>query len=61
MTCKAKLYIADDYGDNVATIRCQLSSGHEGPHLEEFERRGKPVKIEWECDDDDQEQFCRID
>jgi hypothetical protein len=36
-TCKARLHIADDFGDNSATIRCQLAEGHEGLHREEFQ------------------------
>jgi len=49
--CNAHLYISDDYGDNNATIRCQLPEGHDGPHKEEFERGGKPVTIQWEVDE----------
>jgi len=36
--CNAHLYISDDFGDNHATIRCQLPPGHEGPHQEKFNR-----------------------
>jgi len=32
--CNARLSIGDDYGDNSATIRCQLAPGHDGPHQE---------------------------
>ena len=32
--CNARLFIGDDYGDNSATIRCQLLPGHDGPHKE---------------------------
>lgn len=49
--CNAHLYIADNYGDNHATIRCQLCPGHDGPHKEEFKREGKPVIITWEVDE----------
>ena len=49
--CNAHLYIADDYGDGSATIRCQLPEGHDGLHVEKFERRGGDVKIEWEIDE----------
>ncbi len=49
--CEAILYIADDYGDNEATIHCQLPEGHELPHKEEFERRGMPVLITWYADE----------
>lgn len=45
--CNAHLHLADDYGDNHATMRCSLEPGHEGPHKEEFTRREKPVVITW--------------
>ena len=32
--CNARLSIADDMGDNSATIRCKLQPGHDGPHKE---------------------------
>jgi hypothetical protein len=35
--CTARLHIGDDFGDNSATIRCQLPKGHEGLHKEAFE------------------------
>ena len=34
--CNAHCYIADNYGDNHATMRCQLPKGHEGLHQEAF-------------------------
>ena len=34
--CNARLSIGDDYGDNHATIRCQLKPGHDGPHQEHY-------------------------
>jgi len=34
--CNARLSIADDHGDNHATIRCQLPPGHIGPHQEHY-------------------------
>jgi hypothetical protein len=49
--CNAHLYIADNYGDNSSTIRCQLAPGHDGPHREEFERQGQPVVITWVVDE----------
>lgn len=49
--CLAELYIADDFGDNEATIRCQLEHSHGGTHREEFERMGRPVVITWERDE----------
>ena len=50
--CNAHLYIADDYGDNHATMRCSLEEGHDGPHREEFSRGGdEPVTVEWHVDE----------
>jgi hypothetical protein len=49
MSCGCELHIADDYGDNHATMRCQLDSGHDGKHREVY--RGGKVQIEWEGDD----------
>lgn len=47
--CNAELHIADDYGDNVATMKCQLESGHEGRHVEVW--RDGLAKVEWEGND----------
>ena len=47
--CNAHCYIADDYGDNRATIRCQLPPKHKGMHRE-VSREGKLI-IEWENDE----------
>ena len=55
--CNARLYLGDDYGDNVCTIRCRLPAGHDGPHREEFKRGGKPVVITWEVDERDEEAW----
>ena len=44
--------IYDDYGDNHATIQCDLEPGHDGDHHEVFYRYGKPVTITWEVDED---------
>jgi len=49
--CNARLYIGDNYEDNHVTMRCPLLPGHEGPHKEEFERRGKTVTITWWVDE----------
>jgi hypothetical protein len=47
-TCEATMTIADDYGDNEATIHCQLEAGHAGPHEEKFERDDcGSVCIQW--------------
>lgn len=47
--CNAHLYIGDDFGDNKATMRCELIKGHSGNHKEVF-RDGKAV-IEWEINE----------
>ncbi len=47
--CNAHCYIADNYGDGRATMRCQLPKGHELPHREEF-RQGTSV-LTWEHDE----------
>ena len=47
--CNAHCYIVDDYGDNRATIRCQLPPNHKGTHRE-VSREGKLI-IEWEVDE----------
>ena len=49
--CNACLFIADNYGDNSATIRCQLPLNHEGQHREDFKRHGGPVTITWTVDE----------
>lgn len=50
--CNAWLCIADDYGDNPATARCNLPPGHEGPHRELCKDRvaGGTITIEWDHD-----------
>ena len=59
--CNAHLYIADDYGDNHATMRCQLCPGHDGSHREEFKRGGKPVVVTWEVDEKKDEENVNYD
>ena len=53
--CNACLYLGDDAGDNTCTIRCTLPTGHEGPHMERFERKARResgrVQIMWERDE----------
>lgn len=49
--CNAHLYIADNFGDNHTTIRCQLQKGHPGQHQESFDRQGKRVLVQWELDE----------
>jgi hypothetical protein len=60
--CNAHLYIADNYGDNHATMRCQLSEDHEGLHKETFQCQGTDVTVTWEIDEkgleeDDYEEY----
>lgn len=47
--CNAHCYVSDDYGDNRATIRCELPRNHKGMHRE-VSREGKLI-IEWEVDE----------
>ena len=51
--CEARLFIADDYGDNEATMKCQLKEGHEGPHLEAYTTSGgkNAVTVTWTLDE----------
>jgi len=51
--CNARLYLADDFGDNPMTFRCNLPPGHEGTHEESFPHDGqpKPVKAIWHLDE----------
>lgn len=49
--CNARLYVADNYGDNHVTMRCQREPNHEGLHHEIFGggKSGKVV-VTWETD-----------
>lgn len=38
--CTGKLEIGDNYGDNSATMKCQLLKGHRGPHQEQWNGYG---------------------
>jgi len=58
--CNARLYLADDWGDNRLTLRCQLSLGHANPHEERFVKflqglKGKvtenAVTVQWTADE----------
>jgi|GEM_PF-5902792 len=50
--CNARLTIADDYGDNHATVRCQKEPGHAGKHREMYgSRLAGTISIEWERDE----------
>lgn len=50
--CNARLFIGDIYGDNHATMRCQLAPGHLGVHQETYDGAfaGK-VTVTWENDE----------
>jgi hypothetical protein len=50
--CNARLCIADNFGDNHATMRCQREPAHEGKHREVFKSKvSGEVVVEWEHDD----------
>lgn len=49
--CNAVLSIGDDYGDNSATMKCQLDPGHDGPHVEDWESGKYKCHLEWKEDD----------
>jgi hypothetical protein len=51
--CNARLHIADNFGDNHATMRCQLPPGHEGEHKEEWTAmpEGNTRCVTWTGDD----------
>ncbi len=58
--CNAQLHIADDYGDNHATMRCSLPPGHEGPHKEVYQHKGEVV-VTWHGDDREDESDAEED
>ena len=50
--CNAHLYIGDNFGDNHATMRCALKPGHEGNHVETYERIPEQrVTVSWTMDE----------
>ena len=49
--CKAELHIADDEGDNHATMVCGLHEGHIGPHRECYPRDTTVVIVTWHGDE----------
>lgn len=51
--CNARLVLADDHGENDATMRCQRLPGHEGRHTTAFTRpwNGNEVMITWTVDE----------
>jgi hypothetical protein len=56
VSCKAVLYIGDDFGDNHATMHCQLEDDHEPPHREKFDREGTDVVVTWFIDERETEE-----
>lgn len=49
--CNAHCYIADNFGDNHATMRCALPAGHEGQHCEKFTKMDEGACVVlWERD-----------
>ena len=59
--CKAVLFIGDSFGDNEATMKCQLEEGHEGSHQESFKRSsGNEVVITWTEDETPAPPKCAI-
>ena len=55
--CNAHLYIGDNFGDNHATMRCQLSPDHEGLHQEKYRTSppGGEGVVTWEMDEREEE------
>jgi len=46
--CDAELYLRDDHGDGVRTMRCGLHPGHQGQHQDTFRRDSSGmVTITW--------------
>lgn len=49
--CNARLHIADNYGDNHATLRCQLEPDHTDRHQESYNAGpGNHVVVTWDLD-----------
>lgn len=59
--CNGRLIIADNHGDNHATMRCQLEPGHEGLHQEAYKSGGGRVVVTWEKDERKTCHFCNRD
>lgn len=53
--CNAHLYIADNFSDNHATMRCELRRGHTGKHQETF--RSNTCVVLWEEDERDYDRL----
>lgn len=55
--CNARLYIGDNFGDNHATMRCELLPGHGGLHKESYTvPMGGEVVVTWEKDERAEEE-----
>jgi len=52
--CNARLFIGDNYGDNHATMRCELDPRHEGMHREEYGHDSQSVVVSWAQDERNQ-------
>ena len=47
--CNARLFVGDCYGDNHATMRCQLAPEHDGLHREVYNSgKAGEVTVTWE-------------
>ena len=54
-TCKAELHIGDDFGDNHATMKCQLEKDHGGCHIEKWNNNEGDLRlVSWHGDDRDE-------
>lgn len=57
-TCGAALFIGDDFGDNSATMRCQLTEGHDDVlHVERFSRGEHEIVVTWPHDE---RERCKV-
>lgn len=59
--CNARLYVADNYGDNHVTFRCELEPGHEGSHCQDILQNGGLISVLWEIDERDKRQLTLVD
>ncbi len=61
--CNARLYLADDYGDNPCTFRCRLSPGHLGEHTVIFATKNDSIPyramISWHEDESSKCSACK--
>ena len=59
MKCDAELHMADDFGDNHATIKCQLEAEHDGQHQKQYQRKDLSelgvITILWSGDEQEDE------